>query len=109
MYAIIEHAGKQYKVCEGDQLLLDLTGLDPQAKEIQIEKVLLVSDGKDVKLGKPYLDGAKVIAAFQTNAGEALVKGPKLYPTYFRRRKSSRKKIGHRQRYLKVTISKIGA
>lgn len=109
MYAIIEHGGKQYKVCEGDQLLLDLTDLDPQASQIQIEKVLLVSYGKDVKLGTPYLDGAKVIAAFQTSAADAVVKGPKLYPTYFRRRKSSRKKIGHRQRYLKVTISKIEA
>jgi len=107
MYAVIEQGGKQYKVSEGQQILIELAKVDPQAKDLQIDKVLLVSDGKDVRIGRPYLDGARVIASFQTTAADAVVKGPKLYPTYFRRRKNSKRRIGHRQRYLQVTVTKI--
>jgi len=53
------------------------------------------------------VDGAKVIASFKTTAEQALVKGKKLYPMYFRRRKNSKKRIGHRQKYLQVVIDKI--
>ena len=109
MYAVIEQGGKQYKVAEGDLLNIELVDVDPKASTLELDKVLLISDGKDVKLGRPYVQGAKVIASFKTNAEEGLVKGPKLYPTYFRRRKNSRKRIGHRQKYLQVTISKIQA
>jgi len=107
MYAVIEQGGKQYKVSEGQQILIELAKVDPQAKDLQIDKVLLVSDGKDVRIGRPYLDGARVIASFQTTAADAVVKGPKLYPTYFRRRKNSKRRIGHRQRYLQLTVTKI--
>jgi large subunit ribosomal protein L21 len=107
MYAVIEQGGKQHKVAEGDLLDIELEDVDPKANTLELDKVLLISDGKDVKIGKPYLEGAKVIASFKSTAEEALVKGPKLYPTYFRRRKNSRRRIGHRQKYLEVTISKI--
>jgi large subunit ribosomal protein L21 len=107
MYAVIEQGGKQYKVAEGEHLEIDLEKVDPKANTLDLDKVLLISDGKDVKIGKPYLEGAKVIASFKSTAEEALVKGPKLHPTYFRRRKNSRRRIGHRQKYLEVTISKI--
>jgi large subunit ribosomal protein L21 len=70
---------------------------------------LMVSDGKDVRVGTPYLDGVKVIASFKTTAEEAVIKGQKLHPMYFRRRKNSRKRIGHRQKYLQVVIDKIEA
>lgn len=109
MYAVIEQGGKQYKVAEGDWLDIDLTDVAPDAKTIQLDKVLLVSDGEKVKIGTPYLKGAKVIASFKTAAGEAVVKGKKLYPMHFRRRKSSKKRIGHRQKFLRVTIDKIEA
>ena len=46
---------------------------------------------------------------FETTADEAVVKGKKVYPTYFRRRKNSKCRIGHRQKYLEVTIDKIEA
>ena len=107
MYAVIEQGGKQYKVSEGDRLEVDLTGIAPDAKTIELSKVLLAHDGEKVRIGTPYLEGAKVLASFKTTAGEAVVKGPKLYPTYFRRRKASKKRIGHRQKYLQVTIDKI--
>ncbi len=109
MYAVIEQGGKQYKISEGDSLDIELTDVEPDAKKLELDKVLLISDGKDVKIGTPYLEGAKVVATFKTTADEAVVKGEKLYPTYLRRRKASKKRIGHRQKYLRVTIDKIVA
>jgi len=109
VYAVIEQGGKQYKVAEGDCLNIELTQTLPDAKTIELDKVLLVSDGGKVKIGTPYVEGAKVVASFKNTAQEAVVKGKKLYPTYFRRRKSSKKRKGHRQKYLQVTIDKIEA
>jgi len=109
MYAVIEQGSRQYKVAEGDRLNIDLTDVAPDAETIELNKVLLVSDGEDVKIGTPYLEGAKVIASFKSTAEDAVVKDKKLYPTYRRRRKNSRRRIGHRQKYLQVTIDKIEA
>ncbi len=109
MYAVIEQGSKQYKVAEGDCLDIDLTDVAPDAKTIELDKVLLVSDGDEVKIGTPYLEGAKVIASFKATAEDAVVKGKKLYPTHLRKRKHSRRRIGHRQKYLQVTIDKIEA
>jgi large subunit ribosomal protein L21 len=109
MFAVIEQGGKQYKVARGDRLQIELTDVSDDAKTIEMNKVLLVADGKDVKIGSPYIDGAKVIGRFASTAADALVKGEKLFPTHFRRRKNSKKRIGHRQKYLELTIEKITA
>jgi large subunit ribosomal protein L21 len=109
MYAIIEQGGKQYKVAEGDTIDIELTAVEPDAKTIDLDKVLLVSDGENVKIGTPHLEGAKVVASFKGSAEEAIVKGEKVYPMHFRRRKNSKKRIGHRQKYLQVVIDKIEA
>jgi large subunit ribosomal protein L21 len=109
MYAVVEQGGKQYKVVEGDCLNIELTQVEPDAQTIELDKVLFVSDGENVKVGTPYLDEAKVVASFKTNSEGAVVKGKKLYPMHFRRRKNSRRRMGHRQRYLQITIDKIEA
>jgi large subunit ribosomal protein L21 len=114
VYAVIEQGGKQYKIAEGDCLNIELTDVAPDAETIELDKVLFVSDGEKVKIGTPYLEGAKVVASFgsatgKTTAQEAVVKGKKLYPTHFRRRKNSMRRIGHRQKYLQVAIDKIEA
>jgi len=109
MYAVIEQGSKQYKVTEGDCINIELTDVSPDAKKIELDKVLFVSEGDKVKIGAPYLKGAKVIASFKTTAKEAMVKAEKLYPTHFRRRKNSKRRIGHRQKYLQVIIDKIQA
>jgi len=109
MYAVIEQGGKQYKVTEGECLNIELTQVDAEAKTLELNKVLFISDGEDIKVGTPYLEGAKVIASFKTTAAEAVVKGPKVYPTHFRRRKNSRRRIGHRQKYLQISIDEIQA
>lgn len=107
MYAVIEQGGKQYRVAEGDLLNIELTDVAPDAGTIDLDKVLFVNDDKQIKLGTPYIEGAKVVASFKTTAEEAVVKGKKLYPMHFRKRKNSRRRIGHRQKYLQVTIDKI--
>jgi large subunit ribosomal protein L21 len=109
MYAVIEQGSKQYKVAEGDCLNIDLTDISPEAKTIELDKVLLVSDGEKVKVGTPFLKGAKVIASFKNTAEEAIVKDKKLYPMHLRRRKNSKRRIGHRQKYLQVVVDKIKA
>ena len=107
MYAVIEQGGKQYKVAEGDCINIELAETEPDAATIELEKVLFVNDGENIKIGTPYLESAKVVASFKTTAQEAVIKGKKLYPMHFRRRKHSRRRMGHRQKYLQVTIDKI--
>jgi large subunit ribosomal protein L21 len=109
MYAIIEQGAKQYKVSQGDVIEIELTEVAPDAKTIELNKVLFISDGDQVKIGAPYLAGAKVIASFKVSAADAVVNGPKIYAMTFRKRKNSAKKIGHRQKYLQVTIESIEA
>ena len=109
MYAVIEQSGKQYKVAEGDCINIELIDVSPNTKTVELDKVLFVSDDGKTKIGKPYLENAKVIASFKTAPEEAVVKGKKLYPMHFRRRKNSKKRIGQRQKYLQITIDKIKA
>ncbi len=109
MYAVVEQGSKQYKVLQCDVINIELTEVSPDAKTIELDKVLFVSDGENIKVGTPYLDGAKVTASFKTSADDSVVKGPKLYPMNFRRRKNSSRKIGHRQKYLQVVIDTIEA
>jgi len=109
MYAVIETGGKQYKVAEGDVIEVELLDVKPAAKKIDFDKVLLISEGEKGSIGTPYIEGAKVTAKFAENAEEAVIKGKKLYPMKFRKRKDSQRKMGHRQKYLQVTIDKIKA
>jgi large subunit ribosomal protein L21 len=109
MYAVVEQGSKQYKVSQGDVINIELTEVSPDAKTIELDKVLFVSDGQNIKVGTPYLNGAKVTASFKTSADDSVVKGPKLYPMHFRRRKNSSSKMGHRQKYLQVVIDIIEA
>ncbi len=102
MYAIIEDSGRQYKVQQGDAIEVDLRPVEQGQQTIEFDRVLMVGGTDEPKVGTPVLEGAKVVGQL---AGE--VKGPKLDVIKFRRRKGYRVKIGHRQRYLRVTISDI--
>ncbi len=107
MYAVIEQGGKQYKVAQGDVVNIDLTDVAEGAASIELDKVLFINDDKDVKFGSPYIKGAKVVASFEEGADDGVVKGPKLYPMHFRKRKNSQRRMGHRQKYLQVKIEEI--
>jgi large subunit ribosomal protein L21 len=109
MYAIIETGSKQFKVAKGDTLNIELTEVAADATTIELDKVLAVGEGASLKVGAPYVKGAKVVAKFKKTAAEAVVGGIKVFPTTFRRRKANKKRTGHRQKYLAVTIEDIQA
>ena len=101
VYAIIETGSKQYRVAEGDLIDVELLSLEPK-ETIEFEKVLFVYDGKSHHVGAP------VVAGF-TVKGEVVsdIKGPKVVAFKYRRRKDSRRKVGHRQKYSRVKIVQI--
>jgi large subunit ribosomal protein L21 len=103
MYAIIEDQGRQYTVREGDVVRLDLREAT-EKESIVFDRVLMVRDDNETKVGTPTLAGAKVVA---TVVGE--VKGTKLVVRKFKRRKNYRRKQGHRQHYTQVRIDSIEA
>ena len=101
MYAVIQTGGKQYRVQQGDVIYVEK--IDAQADEtVTFEKVLLVGEGEDVKVGTPAVEGAKV-------EGKVLaqVKGQKIIVYKYKAKKNERKKQGHRQPYTKVEITAI--
>jgi len=102
VYAIIEDGGKQYKVQQGDTVCVELRDMDQQQNSVEFDRVLFYRNEDDTIVGRPYIEGAKVLA---TVAGQA--DGPKVYSMQFRRRKNSRRRIGHRQKYLEVLITDI--
>lgn len=104
MYAIIEDGGKQYRVEKGDTIYIEKRDLEENATSIEFDRVLMLGNGKESKIGVPWVDGAKVSASL----GAAL-KGPKITIVKFKRRKGYRLKKGHRQNYLRVTIDEISA
>ena len=105
MYAIIEDSGQQFKVSEGDVVNVDLKGLDEKTDTIEFDRVLMVADGENVTVGTPLVDGAKVVA----EVVQAKVAGKKVVSFKYRRRKASRRKIGHRQKYTQVRVKQIVA
>ena len=104
MYAIFEDGGKQYKVTEGDALLIERRDLDEQQSEITFDNVLMVGEGEDARIGTPWVEGATVTARLIEE-----LKTPKVVGIKFKRRKGYMKKFGHRQQMLKVAIEKINA
>ena len=103
MYAVIETGGKQYKVQEGDVVFVEK--LDVEAgSTVTIDKVLVVADGDDVKVGAPYVEGAKVVAEAVKNG-----KAKKIIVYKYKPKKGYHKKQGHRQPYTKLEIKKIEA
>ena len=101
MYAIVSDGGRQYKVEVGQMLEIDFREL-PEGSEFVFDRVLAVSNGENLTLGQPTVDGAEVKA---TVLGET--KGNKIYVQKFRRRKNSKRRTGHRQKYVKVRIESI--
>ncbi|MGA9109848.1 MAG: 50S ribosomal protein L21 [Smithella sp.] len=101
MYAIIKTGAKQHRVAEGD--VLSVEKLDGnKGDEVVFNEVLMLSNDKEVKIGKPFVDGAKVVGQII-----AQKKGPKLIVYHMKRRKGFHKKTGHRQSLTSMKITKI--
>jgi large subunit ribosomal protein L21 len=103
MYAVIQTGGKQYRVSEGDTLKVEKLGAEAGAS-LALDKVLVVADGDEVKVGAPFVEGATVTA---TVAGHGRAK--KVHIIKFRRRKHHLKHQGHRQWFTELKITGISA
>lgn len=101
MYAIIESCGKQYKVNEGDQVYFEKLDAE-EGKKVTFDKVVLVSDGKKVDIGTPYVKGAIVEGKVISNG-----KAKKILVYRYKAKKNERRTQGHRQPYTKVEITSI--
>lgn len=101
MIAIFRDGTKQYRVEEGQTLFVDLRPSAP-GERLQFDEVLSIEDGAQFRVGSPLITGAQVVAEVL-----AETKGPKLIFHRFRRRKHSRSRHGHRQRYTKLRIERI--
>ena len=104
-YAVITSGSKQYRVTEGDVLVVDrLAGLEKDG-EVTFDQVLLVESGDSTKVGTPVVEGAKVTAQVL----DAAARGPKGVAFKFKRRKGFHKKKGFRAALTKVKIIAINA
>ncbi len=101
MYAAIEAGGQQFKVQEGETLRIEKLDGNVGTK-VEIDKVLFVRTDSVIKIGAPYVQGAKVV-------GEIVSQelGDKVVIFKFKRRKGYHTKRGHRQHYTKLKISQI--
>ena len=101
MKAIIVTGGKQYTVAEGDVIFVEKLNAE-EATTVNFDQVLAVLDGENTKFGTPVVEGAAVEAKVIKNG-----KGKKIHVLKYKAKKNEKKKIGHRQPYTKVEITKI--
>lgn len=103
MYAVIVSGGKQHRVAEGE--VLKVEKLQAEAgSSIDFDKVLLVANDDDVKIGAPVVEGAKVTAEVVSHG-----RGKKVHIMKFKRRKHHMKRQGHRQWFTEIKITAISA
>ena len=102
MYAIVEISGQQFKVAKDEKIFVHRLD-EKEGSDVSFEKVLLIDDGKDIKVGSPTINGAYVDAKIINH-----LKGDKVVVFKKKRRKGYRVKNGHRQYLTKIEIDKIG-
>ena len=102
MYAVIETGGKQYKVSENDFVFIEK--LTAEAGDKVSFDVVAVGTDDGIKVGTPYVDGAKVEAEVVKNG-----KGKKIRVATYKPKKGEKRTLGHRQPYTKVQIKSIEA
>lgn len=102
MYAVIETGGKQYRVKEGDVIVVEKLGVEA-GETVEFDKVLVMGEGADIQVGTPYV-GSKVFGKVVENG-----KGKKVVIFKYKAKKDYRKKQGHRQPYTMVEITGIGS
>lgn len=101
MYALVEYKGKQYKAEKDAVLIVDKVN-EEKGTLIDVDKVLLVSDGDNIKVGTPYVSGAKI----QVEVGDTF-KDDKVLVFKYKAKKDYHRFKGHRQQYTKVTVKDI--
>jgi len=101
MYAIIETGGKQYRVSEGDKLLVEKLPVEP-GDTVAVDRVLAVAGADGLKVGTPVVEGAKVLLKAVRHG-----RGRKIIVFKYKPKKNYRRKKGHRQPFTEVIVEKI--
>lgn len=101
MYAIIETGGKQYRVQEGDTLNVEKLPAE-NGESVEIDKVLAVVNGEEIKIGTPLVQGARVVLKVLRNGRDK-----KIIVFKYKAKKNYRRKQGHRQPFSHVLVEKI--
>lgn len=101
MFAVIETGGKQYKVSIGSVVNVEKLTANV-GDEVILDKVLLVGKDDGILVGKPYVEGAKVVAKVVRQD-----KYPKVIVFKFKRKKHYRRKYGHRQPFTQLSVQEI--
>lgn len=101
MFAVIATGGKQYRVQKGSVLRVEKLP-EAEGASVEFDRVLLVGEGADVRVGKPYIDGGKVTATVQSHG-----QGDKVRIVKFRRRKHYKREKCHRQEYTEIKVTGI--
>ncbi|CAI8010996.1 50S ribosomal protein L21 [Geodia barretti] len=100
-YAIVKTGGKQYRVSPGDVVDVELLSAE-EGSTTEINDVLAVSRDGEVEFGKPFVDGARVVAQVQTH-----YKDRKIIVFKYKAKTRYRRKRGHRQNYTRILIQDI--
>lgn len=103
MYAVFKTGGKQYRASEGDVITVEKIEAEKGAT-VELDEVLMVGEGEDVKVGTPFLEGGKVSAKVVDHGRHEKIKVLK-----FKRRKHHQKQMGHRQYFTQLEITGIEA
>ncbi len=101
MYALVEIKGKQYKAEKGSVLKVDKIDSE-KGEALEFDKVLMLSNDSDVKIGTPYVEGIKVKGSVEDQ-----IKDKKVIVFKYKRRKNYRRTRGHRQQYTLVKVNDI--
>ena len=101
MYALVEIKGKQYKAEKGAVLRVDRIDSE-KGEALEFDKVLMLSNDSDVKIGTPYVEGIKVQGSVEDQ-----IKDKKVLVFKYKRRKNYKRTQGHRQQYTLVKINDI--
>ncbi len=101
MYAVFKTGGKQYRASTGDVIKVEKIEAQKGAT-IELDQVLMVGEGEDVKIGTPFLKGGKVTATVVDQG-----RRDKITVIKFKRRKNYRRKMGHRQYFTQIEITGI--
>lgn len=102
MFAVVDILGQQFKVSENTKYYVPRLNQEPES-EITFDQVLLLSDGKETKVGSPVIKGAKVTAKVLSH-----LKDEKVLVFKKKRRKGYRKLNGHRQQLTRIEVTQIG-
>lgn len=102
MYAVVEILGQQFKAEAGKKLYVHRMEEAERGSNVEFEKVLLLDNDGDVKVGAPVIEGAKVVCEVLSH-----VRGEKVIVFHKKCRKGYRKRNGHRQNFTEVLIKEI--